>query len=83
VKARSANQYPLMYFASIVAILVLMITSLGLEEVQAADTLGSLLRIGTRIPELSGLDQFGKPQNLESLKGPNGLVLLFFRSADW
>ena len=44
---------------------------------------GSQLKIGGRIPELSGVDQFGTHQNFESLKGPNGLVLLFFRSADW
>jgi len=25
----------------------------------------------------------GHPQTLDSLKGPNGTVLLFFRSADW
>ena len=28
-------------------------------------------------------DQFGHVQNLETLKGPKGTVLLFFRSADW
>jgi len=28
-------------------------------------------------------DQFAKEQTLSSLMGPNGLVLLFFRSADW
>ena len=44
---------------------------------------GAQLKIGNRIPVLSGVDQFGKQQNFDSLKGPNGLVLLFFRSADW
>ena len=28
-------------------------------------------------------DQFGREQNLDTLKGPKGSVLLFFRSADW
>ena len=44
---------------------------------------GAQLKIGSKIPELSGVDQFGKQQTFDSLKGPNGLVLLFFRSADW
>ena len=41
------------------------------------------LKIGSKIPALSGVDQFGRQQNFNSLKGQNGLVLLFFRSADW
>ena len=45
--------------------------------------LGSGLWVGSKIPELAGVDQLGKWQNFESLKGRNGLVLLFFRSADW
>lgn len=44
---------------------------------------GAQLKIGSKIPELSGVDQFGKRQTFNSLKGPDGLVLLFFRSADW
>jgi hypothetical protein len=28
-------------------------------------------------------DQFANEQTLSSLMGPNGVVLLFFRSADW
>jgi hypothetical protein len=44
---------------------------------------GALLKIGIKIPTVSAVDQFGRQQNFESLKGPNGLVLLFFRSADW
>jgi hypothetical protein len=29
------------------------------------------------------LDQFGQRRTMESLMGPQGLVLVFFRSADW
>ena len=29
------------------------------------------------------LDQFGQRRTMESLMGPRGLVLVFFRSADW
>jgi len=38
---------------------------------------------GKLAPPFRAQDQFGKEQTLASLVGPNGLVLLFFRSADW
>jgi hypothetical protein len=41
------------------------------------------LKVGQRAPAFSLRDQSGQDQTLESLKGPRGTVLLFFRSADW
>ena len=41
------------------------------------------LPVGQKAPGFSALDQFGHQQSLETLKGKNGTVLLFFRSADW
>jgi hypothetical protein len=41
------------------------------------------LAVGQRAPAFSARDQFGAQQTLETLKGPKGTVLLFFRSADW
>lgn len=41
------------------------------------------LAVGQKAPAFSARDQFGAQQTLDSLKGPNGTVLLFFRSADW
>jgi hypothetical protein len=41
------------------------------------------LAVGQKAPAFSVHDQFGRVQTLESLKGTNGTVLLFFRSADW
>ena len=41
------------------------------------------LAVGQKAPAFSVHDQFGRVQTLDSLKGPNGTVLLFFRSADW
>jgi hypothetical protein len=38
---------------------------------------------GKPAPPFRARDQFAKEQTLSSLMGPNGLVLLFFRSADW
>ena len=41
------------------------------------------VRAGKLAPPFRARDQFGKEQTLSSLMGRNGLVLLFFRSADW
>jgi cytochrome oxidase Cu insertion factor (SCO1/SenC/PrrC family) len=41
------------------------------------------LAVGQRAPTFALSDQFGQKQSNETLKGSNGTVLLFFRSADW
>jgi peroxiredoxin len=41
------------------------------------------LDVGQKAPAFSARDQFGREQTLETLKGPKGTVLLFYRSADW
>jgi hypothetical protein len=41
------------------------------------------LAVGEQAPAFSIRDQFGRSQTLDTLKGANGTVLLFFRSADW
>ena len=39
--------------------------------------------VGAVVPKFEAPDQNGKPQTLESVAGPKGTVLVFFRSADW
>ena len=47
-----------------------------------ADDLGPA--VGTKTPDIGTLlDQTGHPRTLADLTGSNGLVLFFFRSADW
>ena len=41
------------------------------------------LPVGQKAPKVTAHDQFGHEQSIETLKGSNGTVLLFFRSADW
>ena len=41
------------------------------------------LAVGQKAPPFSLHDQLGKTQTLDTLRGTNGTVLLFFRSADW
>jgi hypothetical protein len=38
---------------------------------------------GARIPELAAPDQHGRIQTFNSLRGANGAVIVFIRSADW
>jgi hypothetical protein len=38
---------------------------------------------GDPVPDFTLPDQTGTERTLRSLMGPNGLVLVFFRSADW
>jgi len=41
------------------------------------------LKPGQKAPDFSAMDQFGRTQTLETLRGLRGTVLLFYRSADW
>mgnify|MGYP000668602827 FL=1 len=40
-------------------------------------------QVGDRVPDFNLPDQHGQLQTLNSIKGPNGAMLLFHRSADW
>ncbi|HYL36031.1 MAG TPA: hypothetical protein VEV17_08980 [Bryobacteraceae bacterium] len=39
--------------------------------------------IGAKVPDFALVDQNGQTRNLMSLMGTKGLMLVFFRSADW
>ena len=39
--------------------------------------------VGERIPDISAVDQNGRQRNFDNIVGPNGAMILFFRSADW
>jgi len=40
-------------------------------------------QVGDRVPDFSLTDQSGKTWTLQSIMGPKGAMLVFFRSADW
>jgi len=52
-------------------------------QVASIEPMSIGLAVGQKAPTFSIRDQFGLPQTLDTLKGKNGTVLLFFRSADW
>jgi cytochrome oxidase Cu insertion factor (SCO1/SenC/PrrC family) len=39
--------------------------------------------VGEPIPRFEARDQTGTVRTFEDLRGPNGLLLLFYRTADW
>lgn len=58
--------------------------------VALAPAIGAQMDISKLGPQVGGkaidvqlVDQFGRPQTLKSIAGPNGTMLVFFRSADW
>ena len=40
-------------------------------------------QVGERVPDFSLNDQNGKTWTLQSIMGPKGAMLVFYRSADW
>jgi hypothetical protein len=52
-------------------------------QIASVDPMSIGLAVGHKAPAFSAHDQSGRVQTLETLKGKNGTVLLFFRSADW
>ncbi len=40
-------------------------------------------QVGEKVPDFSLKDQNGRVTTLESVAGPKGTMLVFFRSADW
>jgi len=58
---------------------------LGLSRGQIASVNVEALgpKVGERLPSFTLNDQTGKSRTLESIAGPKGAMIVFFRSADW
>jgi len=66
------------------ALLLTAITSMALAQERTPVDVSKLgPQVGERIPEFTLPDQDGQLQSLESVRGPNGSLILFHRSADW
>ena len=70
-------------YAVIVSIAAAGVLAATIAAQQPVDpqTLGP--KIGERLIDFSLPDQHGVTRSLRSLVGPKGVVLVFFRSADW
>ena len=65
----------------LVAVLSIVVSAAQADQVAYADTWGPSL--DAPLPLLAASDQNGVRQNLASLTGENGLLVLFNRSAVW
>ena len=65
----------------LIASLLLIAAQAGSPERPDPMTLGPT--VGQRLPAFEAKDTTDTLRNFDSLKGPKGLVLVFFRSADW
>ncbi len=73
-----------MKFLAAVLFVIGFFPSLNAQEDSSAKSASAIgLPVGQQAPAFSIRDQFGHEQSNETLKGPSGTVLLFFRSADW
>ncbi|MGE3273884.1 MAG: hypothetical protein AB7O67_02145 [Vicinamibacterales bacterium] len=52
-------------------------------QAQAVDIDALGPQVGQPMIPFSGTDQFGTRRSLESIMGPKGAMVVFFRSADW
>ena len=67
-----------------VGILLLSISTVAAaQERKAIDVSVLGPQVGESVPDFSLPDQHGQLQTLESVRGPNGSLILFHRSADW
>jgi hypothetical protein len=40
-------------------------------------------QVGAQVPDFTLKDQHGESRTLQSVMGPKGAILVFYRSADW
>jgi len=57
--------------------------SVGAQEPATVDTSKIGPQVGAKAQEFEGRDQNGIARTLKGAAGPNGTMLVFFRSADW
>lgn len=65
----------------VVATAVVAMTGATVAQQVDVNALGP--QVGDTVPALQLADLDGRTQTLASLAGPQGTMLLFFRSADW
>lgn len=60
-----------------------VILAAGMTGASASGASTAGPEVGSRIPTFEAVDQAGQTRTFADLTGENGLLLLFFRSADW
>jgi hypothetical protein len=66
----------------VIALAQVLIMAFIAGTISAAD-FASGIPVGSKIPTFEARDQKGEVQTFESIRGPKGAFLVFYRSADW
>src|ERR1044071_6328928 len=61
----------------------LLAVSPSAQEVRKIDASKLGPQVGAAVPDFSLPDQQGKTRTLQSVMGPKGAMIVFYRSADW
>jgi peroxiredoxin len=71
--------------ACVLGILVAALATISpaAQQVRKVDVSKLGPRVGTTVPDFSLPDQHGKTRTLQSVMGPKGAMIVFYRSADW
>ncbi len=73
--------------ATTIGLCVWLMVAAALAAQPAGQTIPDIQKlgpqVGARVPDFSLTDQNGQPHTLQSVMGPKGAMLVFFRSADW
>ncbi len=76
-----------MVLTSVTAMLAVGVTGARAPQGAAGPALPDVQKlgpqVGERVPDFTLSDQHGRPRSLASLMQRNGLMLVFYRSADW
>jgi cytochrome oxidase Cu insertion factor (SCO1/SenC/PrrC family) len=73
-----------MLTASLAATLFVVPAGVALDHTPGAVDVQAIgPKVGERVADFTLRDQSGQPRTLKSTMGPKGLMLVFFRSADW
>jgi len=67
----------------ILTIIALVSVNTSAQEVRKIDVWKLGPQVGATVPDFSLADQHGKRQTLQSVMGPKGAMIVFYRSADW
>jgi hypothetical protein len=68
---------------TLILVSLLAVPGVTRAQIAAAAALPTGPAVGQPIPEFEAVDQSGRRQTFQTLRGPKGLLLLFHRSADW
>ena len=70
-------------FFSAVIVVATIVVSVSAQEVRRIDVSKLGPQVGATVPDFSLADQHGKKWTLQSVMGPKGAMIVFYRSADW